>query len=307
MILPIEETLTELANSEQPLLNAKLTELSNLNSAELKCFQHWWATTEVKRRRQIVYRLVELAENNLELNFDSIFKHCLQDKDDEVLIKAIEGLWENEEASLIDQLINLLGTDSSEEVQTSAAILLGKFTILAEDKKLRSCYLLKIQDALLAVISDQSKPVAVRRRTLEASSPLSLPQVKTAITEAYQSHHPRSRVSSIYAMGKNCNPYWLPILRKELGSADIETSYEAASACGEMEEEATVPHLTKLVNDPDVDIQMAAIQALGKIGGTMAKECLESCLDSVSGAVRQAAEQALLELETKADQLPFRL
>ena len=74
-----------------------------------------------------------------------------------------------------------------------------------------------------------------------------------------------------------------------------------------MEEAAAVPHLTRLVNDPDVDVQMAAIQALGKIGGMMAKECLESYLDNTSEAVRQAAKQALLELETKTDQLPFRV
>ncbi len=307
MPLPIEETLVELANSDKPLLNAKLAELSNLPSQELEVFKHSWTAIEPKRRRQIVYRLVELAENNVELNFDSILKYCLNDPDDEVQSKAIEGLWENEETLLITPLTNLLKQGTSERVQATAAAALGKFAMLAEHQKIRSCHALKIQEALLAVISDKNKPVEVGRRALESAAPLSLPQVKTAIMEAYQSPDPKLIVSSIYAMGKNCDPSWLPILLKELASADAEIRYEAAKACGDLEEEKAVPCLIKLINDPDVDVRMVAIQALGKIGGTKAKECLEHCLNSANAAIHQTAKQVLSELEAKEASLPFRI
>lgn len=304
--LPIEETIVELANGNKPLLNSRLTELSNLSSEELEFLKCSWTAIEAKRRRQIVHRLVELAEDNLDLNFDSILKYCLTDQDDEVQSKAIEGLWENEEASLIDLLINLLEQASSEKVQAVAATALGKFTMLAEHKKLRSHHISRIEEALLAAISDNNKPIEVRRRALESAAPLSLPQVKTTIMEAYQSHNSRLKVSSIYAMGKNCDLSWLPILLKELASTDVEVRYEAAGACGELEEEeATVPCLIRLINDPDIDVQMAAIQALGKIGGITAKECLERRLDDASEAIRQAAEQALKELEAKETPLSF--
>ena len=302
---PIEEIITDLANSDQPLLNSKLTELSNLCSEELECLKHSWASIETKRRRQIIYRLAELAEDNLELNFDSILKYCLKDEDDKVRGKAIDGLWENEEASLIDPLINLLKQDSSENVRAAAATALGKFAMLAECQKLSSSHLLKLQEALLTITSDNSQPMEIKRRTLEAVAPLSLPEVKTAITQAYQSPSSKLKISSIYAMGKNCDHCWLPILLKELASTDNEIRFEAAGACGELEEEAAVPHLVRLVDDPDTDVQMAAIQALGKTGGTAAKECLEYCLNNPNEAIHQAAEQALLELETKDDALSF--
>ena len=301
--LDIKKTIVELGNSDRPLLSSSLAELSNLNSEEIELFADSWAAIEPKRQRQIVQRLVELTEDNLELNFDSIFKYCLKDQDDEVRSKAIEGLWENEEASLINCLINLLEQDSSEKVQAAAATALGKFAMLAEHNKLRSCHISRIQEALLAVISDKNKPVEVRRRALEAVAPLSIPQVKTTIMEAYQSHDSRLRISSIYTMGKNCDPCWLPILLKELASAEAEVRYEAARACGELEEEEAVPYLIKLINDLDVDVQMSAIQALGKIGGTRAKKCLEQCLRNSSQAIRQAAEQALLGLRIKEDPL----
>ena len=294
---PIEGTIADLGNSSKPLSSSRLAKLSNLNAEELELLEQAWTTIEPKRRRQIVSRLVELAENDFELNFDSILKNCLEDQDAEVRSKAIEGLWENEEPSLINPLINLLGQDSSEKVQATAATALGKFIMLAEHKKLRSSHVSKVCQALLTAIGDKSKPVEVKRRALEAISPVSLPQVERAITEAYQSHNPKLRVSSIYAMGKSCNPSWLPILLKELGSADTEMRYEAAGACGELGEEEASPPLIKLVNDPDIELQLAAIRALGKIGGTEAKNCLEQCVDDPGEAIQLAAEQALRELE----------
>ncbi|MFC2020347.1 HEAT repeat domain-containing protein [Chloroflexota bacterium] len=306
MPLPIEEIIAELSNSDKPLLNSRLAELSNLNSAELELFERSWAAIEPERRRQIVHRLVDMAEDNLILNFDSILKHCLEDRDDEVRSKAIEGLWENEEASLIEPLINLLEQDSSENVQAAAAAAMGKFAILAEHNKLRSCHVTRIQQALLAAISDKDKPVDVRRRALESVAPVSLPEVKQAIMDAYQSSDSRLRISSVYAMGKSCDPSWLPLLLKELASADVEVRYEATGACGELEEETAVPFLEKLVDDFDADVRMAAIQALGKIGSTQARDCLKQCLESDSEVVRQTAEQVLNELETREDPLSFR-
>jgi hypothetical protein len=302
--LPIEETIAEVG-SDRPLLNSRLTELSNLSSEEIAPFEHSWAAIEPKRRRQIVHRLVELTEDNVEFNFDRIFKHLLTDPDDEVRSKAIEGLWENEETSLINPLVNLLEQDSSEKVQAAAATALGRFTMLAEHKKLRSHHASRMEEALLAVIGDETKPVEVRHRALEAVAPLSIPQVRTAIMAAYQHHDSSSKVSSIYAMGKNCDPSWLPILLRELASADPEVRYEAAKACGEVEEEEAVPYLIELIDDHDADVQMSAIQSLGKIGGTMAKEYLEQCLSSSNEAISQTAEQALLELGAKEDLLSF--
>ena len=304
---PIEKTIADLGNSDNPLLTSGLVDLSNLNSEELRFLEQVWAAIESKRRRQIVYQLVELTEDNFELNFDSIFKNCLKDQDAEVRSKSIEGLWESEETSLINPLINLLEQDSSEKVQAAAATALGKFAMLAEHKKIRSSHTSKVYQTLLTVFGDKSKPIEVKRRALEAAAPLSLPQVKKAILEAYQSGNFKLKASSIYAMGKNCDYSWLPILLKELASADAEIRYEAVGACGELGGKEVAPYLMELINDPDTDVRMAAIQALGKIGGSEAKKCLEQCLDNPSEVVQQAAEQALDELETAEDSFSFRV
>ena len=262
---------------------------------------------ELRRRQQIVSRLVELAEDNFELDFDNVFKNCPDDEDAEVRSKAIEGLWENEEPSLINTLLNLFEHDSSPRVQAAAASALGRFVMLAEHQKLRRSYRSKIYQALLATINDNSQPLEVKRRALEAIAPMDSPEVGKTISEAYHSGHPKLKVSSIYAMGKNCNPAWLPLLLKELASADAEIRYEAAAACGEIGEEEAVPHLIELIDDRDIEVQLAAIRALGKIGGTEAKNCLEQCLDDDNETIQQAAEQALYELNEGEEPLSFSL
>jgi HEAT repeat protein len=307
MSLPIEEIIADLRDSSQMLRNSRLVELSSLNSEELELWERAWANIKPKRRRQIIYRLVELAEDNFELDFDSIFRNCLKDQDAEVRSKAIEGLWESEDASLISSFVNLLEQDGSENVQAAAATALGKFAILAELNKLRSSHTSKVCQALLGVIGDKNRTVEVRRQALEAVAPLNLPQVEKAIREAYQSHNRQFKISAIYAMGRNYNRSWLSILSRELSSADAEIRYEAAGACGELGEEAASPYLVELIGDPDVDVQVAVLQALGKIGGGGAKECLQQCLDNPSEVIRRVAEQALYELEAEESPFTFRV
>ena len=54
--------------------------------------------------------------------------------------------------------------------------------------------------------------------------------------------------------------------------------------------------LVKCIDDSDVQVRIATIQALGQIGGTEAKEALEMCLDSEEELVRETAVEALHEI-----------
>jgi len=306
MLSPIEEIITDMADSDKPLLNSSLVGLSNIIPEDLNFLKEVWPTIKPERRRQIVSRLVEFAEDNFELDFDSIFKNRLSDQDAEVRSKALEGLWENEEPSLINTLIALMEQDNSKLVQAMAATGLGKFAMLAEQQRLRPAYTSKIYQSLLAVVNDRIKPIEVKRRALEAIAPLDSPEVEKAIGEAYRSSNHRLRVSSIYAMGKNGNPSWLSILLDEAGSPDPEIRYEVVRACGELGDEEAVPNLIELATDPDVEVQLAAIEALGYIGGTEAKNFLEQCLDDPNETVQQATEQVLEDLLAEGkDSPPF--
>jgi len=301
----LKQTAAHLLNSGQRLLNRNLTELTDLKPTGVSYLKEVWPQIALKRRRQIVARLVEMAEDDVQLSFDAIFKMLLSDPDEDVKTLAISGLWENEEPSLIVPLIGLLREGSSAKVQAAAATALGRFALLAEHDRILPEAANRLRQALLATLADDGLPAEVKRRALEAASPLSLPQVKGAIRAAYEAENPWIRVGAVYAMGKNCDPAWLPTLLKEVSSSSAEMRYEAATACGELEEEAAVPCLIELSDDADTEVQLAAIQALGKIGGGRARKCLESLLDHPRESIRQVAGEAIATLDEMAGPLSF--
>ena len=301
------KNLAELSDESKPLVSSKLANLSATSPEEMVLFLEAWAEMGFERRRQIASQLVELAEEDPKLNFDDIFHACLRDLDEIVRVRAIEGLWEYENHTLIDTFINMLREDRQESVRAAAALALGRFALLAELGKLRPDDGAKVEKALAEVIDDQEEQLGVRRRAVEAIATLSLPEVTEIIQEAYQSDDDQMRVSAIYAMGRNSDPAWLPTLVKELSNPDTEMRFEAAGACGGLGEDEAVPHLVRLIHDLDAQVQLSAIAALGKFGGNEAGAALRECLNHTEEHIRGAAEDALEELGFSKDPLSFRI
>lgn len=308
--LPLDSfsnNLAELRDESKPIVPSKLVNVSNLSPEELLLFLDVWINMGFKRRRQIVHNLVDIAEDEPKLNFNAIFEACLCDPDEIVRVKAIEGLWEYENNSVIDRFITMLKEDCQELVRAAAAQALGRFALLAELGKLRPDDSAKVEKALIRTIDDQEEGLEVRRRAIEAISPLSLPEVAEIIQKAYQNEDTKIRVSAIYAMGRNCDPMWLPTLLKELGNPDTEMRFEAAVACGEIGEEEAVPHLMGLIHDLDTQVQQSAIAALGIIGGSEAEAALSEFLNHPEEHIRAAAEDALEALGLGKDPISFRI
>lgn len=303
--MSLERCLAELSNEDKPLVASRLADLSDLSHEELELFLAAWARTGIERQRQIMSKLEELAEETPGLNFDDIFRACLHDPDDIVRVRCIEGLWECENCSLIAPLITLLREDDEESVRATAAMALGKFALLAELEKLRPKDRGRVQEALLSAIEDQREQLEVRRRAIEAIASLSLPGVKDIIQQAYESDNANMRASALYAMGRNCDPVWLPTLVKELGSQDSEMRFEAVGACGELGVEEAVPHLIRLISDEDSQVQLSAIAVLGQIGGSEAEEALRECLKHPDEHICQAAKEALGEVGIEREPLSF--
>ncbi|MBL7164915.1 MAG: HEAT repeat domain-containing protein [Dehalococcoidales bacterium] len=303
--MSLAEILTGFRNDDGDLPDSSLVELSELDSEEMALLAQSWDDIAPERRSIIISRLVELADSNVTLNFHAVFKHCLGDTYTEVRKEAVRGLWECEKTSLIESLIGLLEEDPSEAVQAEAARALGRFVLLVENGTITSEYASRIAHTLLNITDDSTRPMDVRRQALEAVAPLSLPEVRTAIGDNYLSRDDRLRISSVRAMGRSCDPSWLPVLLRELGSADAEMRREVAEALGGIEGKDTVPQLAELIYDDDVDVKLATIRSLGNIGDAEASECLKQCLDDPNEAVSQTAEEALQELVNREDMSSF--
>jgi HEAT repeat protein len=299
----LENYLKDLRDVEKSLVISKLVNLSDLSREEMEAFKNMWAGINVARRREIVERLVELAEDNFELDYTAIFRLCLGDGDGQVRAKAIDGLSECEERSLLDPLISLLLGDLEDSVRVAAAAALGTFAMLAEFGELKANDADKVEKALLTAFNNKKEQMDVRCRALESISMMSRPQVEVMIRQAYQSDALEFRASALCAMGRTCNSDWLSILLQELGSPSAQLRFEAARACAELEADDAVPRLIELTRDDDAQVRLAAVEALGRIGGNEAKQALQECRDGPDDAMSEAAEDALDEMKFWED--PF--
>jgi len=128
------------------------------------------------------------------------------------------------------------------------------------------------------------------------------------IAQAYQHHDERMRQSAVFAMGRSLDAErWGPTVLEELIAPAPDMRYEAARAAGEMEYAPAVRALAELLDDVDVDVQEMTVWALGQIGGDKAKQLLLAVMDSDAEHLHETAEDALAELQFKADNIDFAL
>lgn len=293
----LEHYLETLADEERSLRNADLMRLSNLTAEDLRLVTSVWRDIDAERRRDVLVRLIDLSEENLEADFNDLFKHCLSDDSAEVKAKAIEGLWECDDRTLVAPLTTLLAQDPSEEVRAAAAAALGKFAVLSQTGKMLQKDGDRIKQGLMNAVLDGDESLPVRRRAMEAVAPFNTDDVQKVIQDAYKSSVKGMRCSAVYAMGKSCDTRWLPIILSELQNSDAAMRFEASNACGELGEEPAVPHLIPLFEDDDHETQISAITAVGNIGGSLARKALLRCIKSADDLAAEAAQEALDNLD----------
>jgi HEAT repeat protein len=298
-----KDTLHRLATESQ-LHTAYLFILSKMDKEALKIFRAEWPIIPVARRRAIMQELLEISEANFEVDFVPVFLLALADEDATVRAIAIPCLWEYEDISLIRPLIHLLKADPAPEVREAAATGLGKFVYLRELEEIDPYEGSLAEEALLETIYQAAEELHVRRRAVEAVAYSSDPRVGPIIESAYYHEHEKMQVSAIFAMGRNADLAWLPQVIAELDNPVNEIRFEACRACGELEARDAVERLITIIDeDDDQEIKEMAVWALGRIGGTMAKEALELCMDHENEALALAAEEALEELNLFGDEL----
>lgn len=303
--MTLEDFLDSLADASLNVPASGFIEISDMSPEELGTFVRTWSRIDLERQRWIVSTLVDLADDNPELDFGAIFKMCLKSDDEEVLEKAMEGLWEKEDRSIIPSLLRTLRSGKSPRVRSAAATALGKFSLLCQEGKLLPKDRESLHNCLMETLNDSAQPVDVRRRSLEAVAPFNTDAIRHMVSWAYKSEDLGLKSSSIFAMGRTGESAWLPLLIKELKNPEPTIRYETANACGELGEEDAVPHLASLLQDEDYQVQLAGINALGKIGSPLAKKVLVHCIKEGDAALEEAARVELQNIEALEDPMAF--
>ena len=303
--MTLEQYLEALADDEQPLRATDLMSLSDMTPEDLRLVGGVWPDIDPSRKEALLSRLIDVSEDNLDADFNDLFRLCLSDESPVVRAKAIDGLWECDDRTLVTPLAALLAKDPSDEARAAAATALGKFAALFQNGKMLKKDGEKIREVLMCAIRDSRESLEVKRRAIEAVAPFDTHDVQQTIQEAYDSDVAGMRYSAVYAMGKSCDSRWLPIILSELRNPDAAMRYEASNACGAMGEEPAVPHLIPLLEDDDHQTQVSAISAVGAIGGSLARKALLRCLKSSDDVTAEVAKEALNSLEAGEEALGF--
>jgi HEAT repeat protein len=295
--------MRDLGSGDTPT-HESLLFLSDLSQEDRETFRQLWPAVPVERRREIVEMLAAMAEENIELFFRRVFLEGLEDGDAQVRASAIEGLFEDNSRVLLGRLTEMVRRDPSDDVREAAATALGRFTYLSQCDKLgNGSEAAMLRAALLESARDEAEEEDVRRRSIEALGYLADDtEIQDLIAGAYETGGQQAE-SALFAMGRNMDPRWQPTVLNELESQRPAMRYEAARAAGEMALEDALPLLTRLIDDPDLEVRLAAVWALGQVGGKPAAEALVKALRSDNPAMREAAQEAMEEIAFSANPL----
>ncbi|MBM3957564.1 MAG: HEAT repeat domain-containing protein, partial [Gemmatimonadetes bacterium] len=145
----------------------------------------------------------------------------------------------------------------------------------------------------------------VRRKALEAVAVFRGAAVDRFIEAAARDEESLMRQSALHAMGRTCDPRWLGHVMRAMDSPEAAIRYEATLALGEIAEAEHPEHsghlrcLRETLDDTDLEVQLAAVTALERIGGEGARRLLREATGSpepsVAGAAREALEGLAVE------------
>jgi HEAT repeat protein len=292
---------------KRKLSHSTLAKLSGLSRQQLDDFIPTWNELPVGERRRALRTLIDLAEDNVELDYNDLFRRLIGDADPEVRALAIEGLWEDDRGSTADLLVKTAQNDADETVRAAAVDGLGRFALRLALDEVKAPLADRIRAALLELASPRT-PIELRRRAVEAGGYLGCePPFRAAVQSAYATPDATLKASAIKAMGRSCDNSWHDTILRELGSGEPVVRFEAAHAAGEMEDERFVPALIDALSDDDSEVRLAAIESLGAIGGQRAQQALHRVRQGRDQAMVEAADAALEELDTLSDPLGIRV
>ncbi|MGI8586882.1 MAG: HEAT repeat domain-containing protein [Chloroflexia bacterium] len=295
--------LNDIIRDDRPVSAARLTFLSDIGADERATLTLMWPAVGTERRRKIAATLVQVAEDNIEYDFYTVFRVLLGDPDPAVRRLAVEGLVEDESSNTLLRLIEVLEGDPDPGVRAAAANALGPSALRAETGSLRGDTPDRLRAALLDAARRPGGDEEVGRRALESVAYYcDNPEVEQEIERAYAGSG-LLRASALHAMGRNMSRRWMPILLKELTNPQAVMRFEAAQALGELGERKNVPALVPLLEDDDSEVQFAAIWALGQLGGSVASQSLELLRADADEAVQEAVDEALTEIRYGSDPL----
>jgi len=273
--------------------------LGGLEGEALQHFREDWRQLGTGQRADLVARLRKEAQENLALDFAAVCAIASEDSDPAVRTQAFQLAGEDASPGLFELCLRGAADDPDPEARIAATEALGAFTLEAQSSGWPDQLQDRAQRALLANLHSERSPLGLRRAALLALAYLTTTESEAEIRNAYLD--PSLHLAALEAMGRNCQETWLPYLESELESDDDVVRLEAVLACLEMEAERLVPSLIERLDDPTEAVRLAAIHALGTIGGDEAESALREAERNADPSERAAFREARTEAYSRDD------
>jgi len=282
-----------------------LAELSGIPSDDAAELAETWEDWPAEHLSELLTCLIDLRVRDARVEFEAVFKAALHQPDARARTLAVDGLSGTDDRSVIGRLIEILKDDEAEAARTAAAVTLAGLCSLASDGKLHHRDGERLEAALTQVLSKESEAVGVRRRALEAIAVFAGAAVDRFVADAARSEDALMRQSALSAMGRTCSPRWLQHVLGEMESPEAATRREATLALGQISDVEHPDHrmhlnqLETMLDDMDLEVQIAAVTALRTIGGTAARRLLMEATHGPEPSVAKAAGEALETLDAE--------
>ncbi len=272
--------------------------LSGLTRGETRTLRETWPTLLAEQRRHLVRAMDERAREDLDLDFARALRVALRDREADVRAAAIDALWEDRALDSLTAFADALDRDADATVRLAAARALAPFAVAAAADEIPETYGNRVRETLLAAATSGVEEIEVTRAATAAVGVFDDPRVRDVIRETYDRGSTEDRLAALTAMGRSCDPRFLPTVQYDTEDDERDVRREATRALGEMGLSAGVAEVIARLDDEDRGVRLVAVTALGQIGDRESVRTLrEHRADDERDDWREAVDDALAEAE----------
>lgn len=271
--------------------------LSNLSKETLGTIAPIWRALDVQYRQLLMQTLIDEAEDDYTLNYESLAQITLGEDDTQLKLLALEMLEPSEDTAIMEQVLRIAHDDSNLAVKAEAMRLLATYAYRGAVNEIPARIYRAVYQYLLDAYHSH-KDSLIRGRALEGLAYTDHPDLAAWINAAYHTDDETLRLSAIVAMGRTADAdAWGDTVLSMLETAQDEFLVEAVRACGELRISEAVRELSQYVyHKTDIELQEVSVWALGEIGSKEAVRILQSVVEHAE----ETENDALLEIAEDA-------
>ena len=299
--LNFKQILDEISNINLPINKNSLNKFSDLNKRDQIYLKDYWADIPVKKKNELIKQLIILSNSDNLFSFIDLGKIGLSDSDTEVVLNSIQLCKDYQNSDLAKLLLNILETNQGITIKESAIDALGTYVYLGELESIPTDLYKDIYITLHEYAKNYDYQI-IRQKALEALGYASNSEINELILDSYNNGDSAWIKSAIVAMKNSADPRWEEIINRHITDPEYDIQIEAIKAVGEIGIHSTSEYLIELLeNYENLDFELfsAIIWSLSQIGGKNVRDIFNYLLDN------SESNEEIMMLEDALENLDF--